>query len=65
MPKVCLVCRCAGCYRGITLTQHCFQVPEPHEDFGDWWTLYDYGPETVKNWKKGCVRARMRFANSP
>ena len=40
-------------------------MPEPHEDFGDWWTLYDYGPETVKNWKKGCVRARMRFANSP
>jgi len=31
------------------------QVPEPHEDFGDWWTLYDYGPETVASWKKGCA----------
>jgi hypothetical protein len=29
------------------------QMPEPHEDFGDWWTLYDYGLENVKKWKKG------------
>jgi hypothetical protein len=31
------------------------QVPEPHADIGDWWTLYDYGLDTVKTWAKGRV----------
>merc|ERR1719321_1231757 len=22
----------------------------PHEDIGDWWALYDYGLEAIKNW---------------
>ena len=26
--------------------------PEPHADIGDWWALYDYGPETVYGWPK-------------
>ena len=26
--------------------------PEPHRDLGDWWALYDYGPETVAAWPK-------------
>jgi len=26
--------------------------PEPHPDIGDWWALYDYGLDTVKQWKK-------------
>jgi [acyl-carrier-protein] S-malonyltransferase len=30
-------------------------VPEPHPDIGDWWTLYDYGPEAVRKWAKECV----------
>ena len=28
---------------------------EPHPDVGDWWALYDYGPETVGAWDKGHV----------
>ena len=24
--------------------------PRPHRDIGDWWALYDYGPETVYGW---------------
>ena len=35
------------------------QMPEPHEDFGDWWTIYDYGLDTVKTWKKGCVHPSL------
>lgn len=30
-------------------------MPEPHPDIGDWWTLYDYGPEAVRKWAKECV----------
>lgn len=26
------------------------QAPVPHPDIGDWWALYDYGPETVASW---------------
>ena len=25
--------------------------PRAHPDIGDWWALYDYGPETVYGWK--------------
>ena len=25
--------------------------PRAHADIGDWWALYDYGPETVYGWK--------------
>ena len=28
------------------------QVREPHPDIGCWWTLYDYGLDTVKTWAK-------------
>jgi hypothetical protein len=31
------------------------QVPEPHPDIGDFWTLYDYGLDTVKTWPVKCV----------
>ena len=24
--------------------------PKPHADIGDWWALYDYGPEAVYGW---------------
>jgi hypothetical protein len=40
------------------------QMPEPHEDFGCWWTIYDYGLDTVKTWKKGCVTAAVRLRAS-
>ena len=36
------------------------QVPEPHPDIGDWWTLYDYGPEAVRKWAKECVPGRAQ-----
>ncbi|GBF91835.1 hypothetical protein Rsub_04940 [Raphidocelis subcapitata] len=26
------------------------KAPLPHPDIGDWWALYDYGPETVASW---------------
>lgn len=29
------------------------KVREPHADAGCWWTLYDYGLDKVKTWKKG------------
>jgi len=35
-------------------------VPEPHPDIGDWWTLYDYGPEAVRKWAKECVPERVQ-----
>ena len=25
---------------------------EPHPDIGEWWTIYDYGLDTVKSWAK-------------
>ncbi|GFH12809.1 uncharacterized protein HaLaN_08563, partial [Haematococcus lacustris] len=28
---------------------------EPHPFIGDWWTLYDYGLDTVKTWAKDYV----------
>lgn len=28
---------------------------EPHPDVGCWWTLYDYGPETVQGWERNHV----------
>lgn len=28
------------------------QVREPHPDISCWWTLYDYGLDTVKTWAK-------------
>ena len=40
------------------------QMPEPHEDIGCWWTIYDYGLDTVKTWKKGCVTAAVRLRAS-
>jgi len=33
-------------------------VAEPHPDIGDWWTLYDYGPDAVRKWAKECVLFR-------
>ena len=40
------------------------QVPEPHPDIGDFWTLYDYGLDTVKTWPVKCVcRARSPLQN--
>jgi len=29
------------------------KAAEPHEDIGDWWALYDYGLDSIKQWKKG------------
>lgn len=26
--------------------------PQPHPDLGCWWTLYDYGSESVKAWDR-------------
>ncbi|KAI8476564.1 MAG: acyl transferase/acyl hydrolase/lysophospholipase [Monoraphidium minutum] len=26
------------------------KAPAPHADIGDWWALYDYGPEAVASW---------------
>ena len=26
------------------------KVPAPHRDIGDWWALYDYGPDAVYAW---------------
>ena len=31
---------------------HVPKTREPHEDVGCWWTLYDYGLESVKKWPK-------------
>jgi len=28
------------------------KAPEPHEDIGDWWALYDFGLDNIKRWKK-------------
>jgi [acyl-carrier-protein] S-malonyltransferase len=33
-------------YAGVT------KKPEPHPDIGEWWTLYDYGLDTVRTWAK-------------
>ena len=38
------------------------QVPEPHPDIGDWWTLYDYGLDAVRKWPKECALRRALFA---
>jgi len=29
---------------------HVQKRPKPHRDIGDWWALYDYGPQTVYEW---------------
>lgn len=29
--------------------------PEPHPDISDWWTVYDYGFDTVRTWAKDYV----------
>ncbi len=31
------------------------KVREPHPDVGCWWTLYDYGLDTIKTWDKEYV----------
>lgn len=31
------------------------KVREPHPDIGCWWTLYDYGLDTIKTWDKDYV----------
>lgn len=31
------------------------KVREPHPFIGCWWTLYDYGLDTVKTWEKDYV----------
>ena len=28
------------------------KVPEPHADLSEWWTVYDYGFDTVRKWPK-------------
>ena len=28
------------------------KIREPHPDIGCWWTLYDYGLDTVRSWSK-------------
>ena len=32
--------------------ENLMQVREPHPDISCWWTLYDYGIDTVKTWAK-------------
>jgi hypothetical protein len=31
------------------------QAPEPSPYIGDWWCLYDYGPDQVASWGKDYV----------
>lgn len=44
--------RCV-CVRTTATASARVQAPEPHPDIGDWWALYDYGPEVVGRWEKG------------
>lgn len=44
-----LVCEPGG---ALTRSATRVQKREPHPDIGDWWTLYDYGLDTVKTWDK-------------
>ena len=41
------------------------QVPEPHPDIGDWWTLYDYGLDAVRKWPKECAPRPALRARAP
>ena len=34
---------------------HVTKKPEPHPDIGEWWTLYDYGPDVVSKWPKDYI----------
>ena len=42
-PCACALCQCVG----VPL-----QVREPHPDVGDWWSVYDYGLDTIRGWAK-------------
>lgn len=41
---------------GVDESMCALQVREPHPDIGCWWTLYDYGLDSVKTWAKDYKR---------